>query len=155
MLVSICQQLIDAFTKPVHSETSGVDLDGVGAVVNESERRLVADLICPPDLAGVIHRVGEVTNIQFIDEGAYWLDVVSTCDPDKGDLVTVDSLDLCDRRGFSATSCSPRGPKPEHYILARKASPIQLAAVSGVNQHSRVGHRLGFRNRTGGSSLRG
>lgn len=96
----------------------------------------------------------EVTNIEVIDKGSDWFDVVPTCDADKGDLVTVDFLDLCDRRGFSATRCSPRRPEPEHYVLARKAPPVQLAAVSGGNKHAGSGRRLGFRHRTGGSGLR-
>lgn len=76
----------------------------------------------------------ECANLQRVDELVYGGQVISPCDADEIDPVSVDSVYLCDRRGFGATRRSPRSPEPQEGVGAFQRVEVDLTAGRGGDE---------------------
>ena len=106
---------------------------GRAVVVDEDEGRLGAHAVGGPHIARLVDNVGERAHIEVGDEVVDGIKVVSTRDTDEVDLIAQCSLYLCDRRGFSSATSSPRCPEPEHGVGAFERAEIDLTAIGGGN----------------------
>ena len=71
---------------------------------------------------------------EVVDELFDSADIVATGDTDDQDVVAVDLVDLCDRRGFCLARGSPGGPEPEDDVAALDAVPVELPSAGEVHK---------------------
>ncbi len=112
---------------------------GCPVVVDEREGRLAEDVVGGPDGAVWVDDVVEAVDGEVVDEPFDGADIIATGDADDKDVLAVDFVDLCDRRGFSLAGGSPRGPEPEDDVAPLDAVPVELPSAGKV-------HKLGFRS---------
>ena len=75
------------------------------------------DLEVRPDRTGLIDDVVEGPNVELVDETIDRVDTVASGDANEHDVRAIQVLDLCDRRGFTLASRSPRCPEPQQHVL--------------------------------------
>lgn len=93
----------------------------------------------------------EIRDVQGVDEIVDGGQVISACDANKVDALSILLVDLCDRRGFASARWSPRRPEPQNSIGTLEGTNIDLPARSCRCRDARLlnGDRLRTSTRSG------